>query len=50
MSEEKINNVCNHKCHELGHQKCTGCRSFHKSKQPVATHENDKGNPNINER
>jgi hypothetical protein len=47
MPNEKINNVCNCYCHTMGKAKCTRCAVFHRGKEPVATHENDKQNPDI---
>lgn len=45
-------NICFHKCHEMGKAFCSGCRSLHISTDPKnlpATHPNDTKNPNIKE-
>ncbi len=45
MDKQKINNVCNCKCHELGKDKCVKCKFIHISSEKAATHPNDKSNP-----
>lgn len=40
-------NVCFCKCHEDGLARCRHCKTLHLSTDGVATHKNDKKNPNI---